>query len=327
MKRNEAIDYGRFIFAFLIVTIHIPCFMNSILLPIARCGVPYFFLITGYYLYTPDKLSLRDKLKKNIHKWIQLWIKYTIILTTLLFILKLIFINENEFKCRIYDIYNLLSNGISQYTDVLIANNTPYGISVLWFLYGGFQSFIFFYFFNSHLDKTWFKILILSIFILSLSINYFSGGVVIYRFISVVIPFVYIGYLLKKNENSIIKIRLRSIIILSSLLIIILYLEAFFTKKVEIYISTPWLIILIFILLVKRPDLFKRKLKISSQVAMDIYIWHRFLWILTSILFIDICKITYYKEIAPVIVFLTILITSSFLRTQKHSQRKYPMHM
>lgn len=301
-RRNKAIDYGRFIFAFLIVVIHVPILFPHLLIPIARCGVPYFFLVTGYYLYTSNRSDLSAKLRKNIYKWALLWLKYTLILTSILFILKLIFINENEFKYKTSDIFDLLINGTCRSIDVLVANNTHYGISTLWFLYAGFLSFIFLLIFHKYLNKIGFKFIITLIYTLSLITNYFSSNIVIYRFIAVAIPFIYMGYCIKEKESIITKLSSALLTKLIILFIVFLYIESFYIKT-EIYISTAPLTVLIFMLFIKKPNLFRSNLKIPVYISMDIYIWHRLFWILTSILFIDICGIKFYKWIAAVVTY------------------------
>lgn len=63
-NRNIAIDTARWIFAFLVVVIHIPLWRGDLLLPIARSAVPFFFIIAGFYLKDSDKALLN-----NAKKW------------------------------------------------------------------------------------------------------------------------------------------------------------------------------------------------------------------------------------------------------------------
>lgn len=50
-KRNLLIDYARYVFAFLVVCIHVLLAHGGTLyMPLARCAVPFFYLVTGYFL-------------------------------------------------------------------------------------------------------------------------------------------------------------------------------------------------------------------------------------------------------------------------------------
>ena len=79
MERNNSIDIARFIFAFLVVVIHVPIFGGGKILPLARCAVPFFYLVAGFYLYTNDIERFSKKLIKSIRKWFTLWLTYTLL--------------------------------------------------------------------------------------------------------------------------------------------------------------------------------------------------------------------------------------------------------
>ena len=56
----------KFIAACLIIIIHVPTI--KILLPISRLAVPCFFMISGYFLYDQDYLTITKK-KKLLKKY------------------------------------------------------------------------------------------------------------------------------------------------------------------------------------------------------------------------------------------------------------------
>lgn len=67
MQRNLTIDLARWFWALMVVIIHVPILGRNILLPFCRCAVPFYFLITGYYLY---RNGFKDSLYlKSFKKW------------------------------------------------------------------------------------------------------------------------------------------------------------------------------------------------------------------------------------------------------------------
>ena len=76
--RNGWIDIARFVFAFLVVLIHVPMRGAVYLHPLARCAVPFFFITAEYFCCCSDNLCYGTMLQKNIRKWYALWGKYII---------------------------------------------------------------------------------------------------------------------------------------------------------------------------------------------------------------------------------------------------------
>lgn len=49
--RNPIIEYARYLFAFSVVCLHVPLgYGSSVIIPFARCAVPFFYMIMGYFL-------------------------------------------------------------------------------------------------------------------------------------------------------------------------------------------------------------------------------------------------------------------------------------
>lgn len=49
MNRNHSVDILRFVCAFLVILLHISTTYNTYTEPIARCAVPIFFMLSGYF--------------------------------------------------------------------------------------------------------------------------------------------------------------------------------------------------------------------------------------------------------------------------------------
>lgn len=67
MKRNSLIDFVKIGLALLVVCLHFPTFIPSqIIMPIARIGVPMFFIFSGYFVGLPKSGTDEIRAKKNI---------------------------------------------------------------------------------------------------------------------------------------------------------------------------------------------------------------------------------------------------------------------
>lgn len=78
MRRNYSIDILRFICAILIVFLHADCSFQWMILPLTRCAVPCFFMISGYLLFNNHGIGY-IKLKRNIGHVVGITIWATII--------------------------------------------------------------------------------------------------------------------------------------------------------------------------------------------------------------------------------------------------------
>lgn len=310
MGRNSAIDISRFIFAFFVVVIHVPLMGGKILLPFARCAVPFFFIVSGYYLYTTDGYLLRKKAVGSAKKWLKLWLKYTLILLSITVLLN--FIDGYAMSWTEADSMDFVLSGFNRTLDIVYIKGKGYGVSVLWFLYSGGITFALFYVIRKHLNKVITGIVISMIFIIALIINYYNEQIVVVRTISVAIPFIYTGYILRKHIDVVKKIDNKYFLYGIILFTITLYIESLF-KHVEIYVSTFPLTTLIFIYLVKNPELFCIRLKLPVKISMDIYLWHR----LTYALIFGFLNLSILKPFAAVIIYFVVLILATCCRNKR----------
>jgi len=69
MKRNSLIDLFRFVCAFMVVLIHIKLpgdFANGFFFPLTRMAVPFFFMVSGYFLADENTERMKQRLNKQI---------------------------------------------------------------------------------------------------------------------------------------------------------------------------------------------------------------------------------------------------------------------
>ena len=153
VKRDYAVDLGRFAFAFLVVTLHMPMFANQYLLPLARCAVPFFYLVSGYYMFKPDERKFSRSIVHNGRKWLKLYVSYMAVFMVVSCVLKL-FVPGNGFDWTYYDTICLLREGVSPFIDQVNDGGVTYGIATLWFLYGGMVGMLIVYILKNRIGKT-----------------------------------------------------------------------------------------------------------------------------------------------------------------------------
>ena len=64
IERNYSIDILKFICAILVVFLHTDCVYHDYILPLTRCAVPCFFMISGYLLFNDGDIEI-SRLKRS----------------------------------------------------------------------------------------------------------------------------------------------------------------------------------------------------------------------------------------------------------------------
>ena len=151
-------------------------------------------------------------------------------------------------------------------------------------------------------------------------INCYYESIIVYRAIAVVTPFIYIGCIVRKNIKRLEPFKTSLIFKCIIIFTMTLYIEAYCYKS-EVYFSTIILTLLIFVYLIKVPNLFGFQLHIPVKVSMDIYLWHRLIYALLFGCF----SLEFLNKIAAIIVFCIVLAIFTFLRSLQiiHSHRKH----
>ena len=78
MKRNRTVDFLKFILSLMIVPIHADLFIDvsrplflCFTLGLVRVGVPFFFIVSGYYL--KERVDQRKSIKNSIIRYLKLF--------------------------------------------------------------------------------------------------------------------------------------------------------------------------------------------------------------------------------------------------------------
>lgn len=320
-SRNRNIDLARFFFALLVVVIHVPCFGREYILPIARCAVPFFYMVTGYFLYSKcdTELQRKSRIRKTFSKWLRLWGKYTFCLGSIV-----LFINwrlGNSIELRINDIISMIHYGYNPILDVIYCQNISLGTNVLWFLYNGAIVLILSIKFTPPPQKAVNKLsmTVLTGIVLCTILSYVNGGTAKYKFFLVSYPSILTGYYLHIYEHKIFsKVQMLHLISMAIVLLFLLYVEALGFRKsniesIDAYLFTlPCAMSFMLILLRSNNSRLARKLigEIPVSITLDIYVWHRLVY--AFLVMID--KQNRMTPYAVILCYVSIFVASLLIR-------------
>ena len=275
--RNLSIDLGRWIFAFLIVTIHLNIFAKDIFLPIARCAVPFFYMVTGYYIANQTS----GMIAKSALKWFWMWIKYFVIIA-----IAVCLIEHSIPQFCLSDLKELICMGsITRLSVHTVCGYTCDVVSPLWFLYSGAIALILIALLRRTCRNHRFEY-ILSMLVFSVpAMAYFAHveNQYPFRLFTTSIPFLSIGMVMRnhKVKDWAVFNTMRYCILL---FVMILFLEYFLlreyrTTQCEIFICTIPLSIMLFsyFLVMKLPEKLGGGISLLPvRTTMDVYVWHCF---------------------------------------------------
>lgn len=120
-ERNYSIDILKFVCAALIVVLHSNCKWHDAVLPLTRCAVPCFLMVSGFLLYSEEKGIGRERLLRNIKH-----IVHIILWSTALFAV------VKEAQSILHD-GSLFFPSVGQWCKFIVLNDNPFGFH-LWYL-------------------------------------------------------------------------------------------------------------------------------------------------------------------------------------------------
>ena len=221
--RLYSLDIARLVFAFLVVTIHIPPIGFSLINPLAFMGVPFFYVLTGYFIYS-DSCSQMGKLSKALKNYAGMWIVYFTIITSFTIVLKLYYHNPLGIPTR-QDIVDLFwTYGNCAWVELVEIGGQRYGTSALWFLYGGILSLSLLYATRRYMLRRWYAAMVAALWILYACVNLKGQTIYVPRTIGASLPYLYVGILLPRWQKSM-SMPFRQLQILLGAAIVLLYIE------------------------------------------------------------------------------------------------------
>jgi peptidoglycan/LPS O-acetylase OafA/YrhL len=121
--RNSSIDVLKFCCAIMVILLHAPFIGKSYVLPVTRCAIPCFLIISGFFIYSDNPENCIKKTNKAIKRMLRtaLWA------TLLFFFIQLII-------AFIHNDYSHLILTKKELIKFFIFNDNPWGFH-LWYLF------------------------------------------------------------------------------------------------------------------------------------------------------------------------------------------------
>lgn len=117
--------------AVFVVMVHFHFYRSQVFEPLYRCGVPIFFILGGYFLFTPDNEILLSRIKRSLLKMIKLIIFFN----TIYYFVNSTFVNDWSFEfSNNYKLFRLLIYGDSISGHLWFLHSYLWTILLLWFL-------------------------------------------------------------------------------------------------------------------------------------------------------------------------------------------------
>lgn len=316
-ERSYSIDVLKFVCAVLVVVLHTDFKYHDAILPLTRCAVPCFLMISGFLLYSDNQGIGNVRLKRNIKHifHIMLW-------STLLFAL------VKECMSVLHGEFFIPS--MRQWFNFVIFNDNPFGFH-LWYL----GAYLYVLVIMQIVDKyslwkpfLWTMPLLLFGDLLFgkyslLLLNYEFPFVYVRNFLFVGLPYFMIGVWINRHKEKLLSLSrcvyVGGVILFSATSIIekMILLDLGLSPAREHYLSTTFLAICLFMVVI---SFRKVKPSIISQLggndSLYIYVFHPIFVIILPVLinrlprYADAC----YQFAAPLVVLLLSILLTTTLR-------------
>lgn len=208
------------IFALIVVAIHTPPFEHDVdkglFAPLGIVAVPIFYAITGYFLYTPDRNKLRARTQAMLRK---VFISYVAI--SAYYVVLHMFVAPNNYELTWSNIREFLVHGMTFE-------------GVLWYVHALLYTLVFYWLIARFGLQRLLPYLAVVMLLLGLLLGRYafllgSEGTILLDFnaVSVAIPYVTLGYLVKRHEDCLLRIKWELPLLL---LFVLSLLEVFILK-------------------------------------------------------------------------------------------------
>lgn len=318
MKRLYNFDSLKMVCAILIVFLHVHTPYQEYILPLTRCAVPCFFIISGFLIYSDDKTYFEKRLKRGIKRITGILIWSTVVFMVVKFIFA---IHDNDFK--------FLS--LRAFVDFILFNENPFGFH-LWYIGAYLYTLIIVLVFskNNKMEYIYWAIPILLL--IDLCLGKYSivlwhrefPVIMVRNFLCVGIPYFSIGLLLSrwnKYFNKIINLRILTLgVILFSISSIIenrTLINIGMNATRDHYISTTFLAVSLFLLFTaykqESPNLLSR---MGEKDSLYIYIFHPlFIFFFASVnKYMPEIWQSAYLYISPIVILIATILFCMVLR-------------
>ena len=283
-NRDDLVDALRFVFSFFVVVIHVPMLGGSLLAPIYRCAVPFFYVVTGYYIY--NSTNFRHRLRESSKKCLLLFFRYFFVITLFSLILHK-YLHQNV-SVSLNDLFYLLcGNGSIKSFDILYIDGMQLGIYVLWFLLSECYALYFLSLLHGTLMESHIFIGAGILFFFCYCIDLFGTPP---RLLYLSVPFLTLGFVIKKYLSSISRYCTGRNFIISALLLaceFIVYRH--YSLKTECFLFIPITLSMVFVYAINYNEnklgeafniIINKCAILGRNYSLHIYIYHRLVFVI-----------------------------------------------
>lgn len=314
-NRNYSIDILKFICSILVVFIHTG---YNEFLPVTRCAVPCFFIISGYLLFDKEKQTIKpERLKRNIIHVIKIsfW-------ATLFFIVWKELLHITSYG-------HIWIPSIKSLKKWVFLNENPFGFH-LWYLFAYLYVLLIIMLVSKYnkWKQLYFLVpILLAPHIILLLSNQNLSCIYVRNFLFTGLPFFAIGTIIKSKSNKNVNNNKRNKVVLITC-IILFSITSLLEKRIllsvgkpavrELYISSIILAICLFLLALSFENKQKTWLSvIGEKESLYIYIFHPVVIHCCNIIFEKLKLYELYRYVAPIIVLIVTMVLVKCFRRLK----------
>lgn len=319
MRRLYNFDSLKMVCAILIIFLHVHTPYQEYILPLTRCAVPCFFIISGFLIYSDDKINFENRLKRGIKRIIGILIWSTAIFMIVKFVFA---IHNNDFS--------FLS--LRAFVDFILFNENPFGFH-LWYISAYLYTLIIVLILSKKNTMKYIYWAIPFLLLVDLCLGKYSivlwhrefPYIIVRNFLCVGIPYFSIGLFLSQKHEYISKMNILRILTLGG--VILFSVSSIIENRILVnvgmnatrdhYISTTFMAVSMFLLFTtykqKTPNLLSR---MGEKDSLYIYIFHPlFMYFFNTVnkYLPDLWQVI-YLYVSPIVILIVTILFCTTLR-------------
>lgn len=312
-ERNHSLNYLKAIACFCVLMLHcgFPGIVGKLIYGPSRFAVPFFFMVSGYYVYSEDTKKVFSRLPQKIKH-----IGALLVGTEFMYLIWHIIQKAIEGGAVCVKAWISSTFTVSKLIQLLIFQTTPVG-DVSWFLVALLLCYITTYFIAKNNLWRMTAGLIPGLLI----INIILGEIVpllgvnsqwywCSNFWTLGFPFYAMGYWFRRNQDTLCrKHTIRNIIIIVVFSVVLITIERILTSASQLFIGNIFMVMALFLFSIKYPSIFKTRSfieNIGEKYAFYVYVLHPIVRDVLYGLILDSLELSSYIIVAwtkPIIVF------------------------
>lgn len=308
--KNSTINFIKLIACIFVILIHckFPSYLGNIMRTLGKIAVPFFFMISGFYLSSKDGKISKERTKKKAMHILKILFYSGIFYSIFLVFYNIFLIKDRSIFINIFNLTNICK---------FFLINSPFCYSHLWFLLALLYCYITTYILNDKMNGKWKKTYIfISLFIFTLfsevlpkfgiNLKIFENTIAIYNiYLLRAFPFFCLGMVMRENGATSIENKYNIILICFGALVSI-FERILFTES-QFYIGTYLIVFYLFDYALKNPNIEVRFLNyIGEKLSLYIYIIHYAVILIINYIIekcsLDSIVVMYFRPITVILI-------------------------